>query len=125
MIPSTVAYQAPPSVGFSRQQCWSRLPFPSPKDLLNPEIKPISPALDSLPLSQLGSPTCLSVGISFHKLSFCYLLEGSYVFVCLLAGFSSQDLLPSGKNDIHSHLSAVSVLLVFKWFMFLYLLSSL
>ena len=36
-----------------------------------------------------GSPTCLSLGISFRKLPFCYLLEGSHVFVCLLAGFSS------------------------------------
>ena len=31
--PWTVAYQAPPSMGFSRQECWSGLPFPSPGDL--------------------------------------------------------------------------------------------
>ena len=36
----TVAYQAPPSVGFSRQEYWSGLPFPSPGDLSNPGIKP-------------------------------------------------------------------------------------
>ena len=30
VIPWTVAYQAPPSMGFSRQECWSGLPFPSP-----------------------------------------------------------------------------------------------
>ena len=41
----TVAYQAPLSVGFSRQQYWSGLPFPSPGDLPNPGIKPESPAL--------------------------------------------------------------------------------
>ena len=47
----TVAYQAPPSVGFSRQEYWSGLPFPSPGDLSNPGIKPRSPALqaDALP----------------------------------------------------------------------------
>ena len=47
----TVANQAPLSMGFSRQEHWSRLPFPSPGDLPNPGIKPRSPALqaDSLP----------------------------------------------------------------------------
>ena len=46
-----VAYQAPPSMGFSRQEYWSGLPFPSPGDLPNPGIKPGSPALqtDALP----------------------------------------------------------------------------
>ena len=43
--PWTVAYQAPPSMGFSRQKCWSRLPFPSPGDLPDPGIKPGPPAL--------------------------------------------------------------------------------
>ena len=49
--PWTVAYQAPPSVGFSRQECWSGLPFSSPGDLPNPGIEPRSPALqaDTLP----------------------------------------------------------------------------
>ena len=43
--PWTVAYQAPLSMGFSRQLSWSGLPFPSPEDLPNPGIKPGSPAL--------------------------------------------------------------------------------
>ena len=49
--PWTVAHQAPLSVGFSRQEYWSGLPFPSPGDLPNPGIKPGSPPLkaDSLP----------------------------------------------------------------------------
>ena len=34
--PWTVDCQAPPSMGFSRQEYWSGLPFPSPEDLLNP-----------------------------------------------------------------------------------------
>ena len=37
--------QAPPSMGFSRQDHWSGLPFPSPGDLTDPGIKPASPAL--------------------------------------------------------------------------------
>ena len=43
--PWIVAYQAPPSMGFFRQEYWSGLPFPSPGDLPNPGIKPGSPAL--------------------------------------------------------------------------------
>ena len=43
----TVACQAPLCMGFPRQG-WSRLPFPSPGDLLNPGIKPLSLALPAL-----------------------------------------------------------------------------
>ena len=46
----TVALQSPPSMGFSRPEYWSGLPFPSPGSLPNPEIKPVSlksPALAS------------------------------------------------------------------------------
>ena len=43
--PWTVANQAPLSMGFSRQEYWSGLPFPSPGDLPDPGIKPRSPAL--------------------------------------------------------------------------------
>ena len=44
----TVAHQVPLSMGFSRQDYWSGFPFPTPGDLLNPGIKPlslVSPAL--------------------------------------------------------------------------------
>ena len=53
--PWTVAHQVPLSMGFSRQEYWSGLPFPSPGDLSDPGIKPMSPALqaDSLP-TELG-----------------------------------------------------------------------
>ena len=59
--PWTVARQAPLSVGFSRQEYWSRLPFPTSGALPNPGIEPlslVSPALqvDSLLLSHLRSP---------------------------------------------------------------------
>ena len=48
--PLTVAYQAPLSMGFSRQECWSGLPFPSPGDLPDPGIEPQSPALQAVAL---------------------------------------------------------------------------
>ena len=44
----TVAYQALPSMGFSRQEHWSGLPFPSPKDLPHPGIEPASLASPAL-----------------------------------------------------------------------------
>ena len=54
--PWPVTYQAPPFMGFSRQACWSGLPFPSPGDLPDPGIKPGSPALqaDALPSEPPG-----------------------------------------------------------------------
>ena len=45
--PWTVAYQASPSMGFSRQEYWSGLPFPSPGDLPDLGIEPRSPALEA------------------------------------------------------------------------------
>ena len=54
--PWTVAYQAPPSMEFSRQEYWSRLPFPSPGDLPDPGIELGSSALqaDALPSEPPG-----------------------------------------------------------------------
>ena len=45
VTPWTVAYQASPSMGFSRQEYRSGLPFPPPGDLPDPGIEPRSPAL--------------------------------------------------------------------------------
>ena len=54
--PWTVACQASLSMGFSRQEYWSGLPFPSPGDLLNSGTEPGSPTLqaDSLPTELSG-----------------------------------------------------------------------
>ena len=54
----TVAYQASLSMGFSRQEYWSGLPFPSPGGLPDPGIEPSSPALqaDALPSEPPGKP---------------------------------------------------------------------
>ena len=58
VTPWTVACQAPLSMGFSRQEYWSGLPFPSPGDLPNPGTEPRSPALqvDSLPFELPRNP---------------------------------------------------------------------
>ena len=57
-----VAHQTPLSVGFSRQEYWSELPFPPPGDLSDPGVVPASPMLpvmqvDSLMLSREGKPS--------------------------------------------------------------------
>ena len=56
--PWTVAHKGPLSMGFSRQEYWSGLSFPSPGDLPDPGIEPMSPALqaDSLPTELGGKP---------------------------------------------------------------------
>ena len=56
VTPWTVACQAPTSLGFSRKEYWSGLPFPSPGDLPDPGIEPGSPTLeaDSLPSEPSG-----------------------------------------------------------------------
>ena len=47
VTPRTVAYQASPSIGFSRQEYWSGLPFPSPGDLPVPGVQLRSPELQA------------------------------------------------------------------------------
>ena len=60
--------QAPLSMGFSRQEYWSGLPFPSPGDLRNLGIESRSPALqtDSLPTELQGKPHWSLLHIFFH-----------------------------------------------------------
>ena len=74
--PWTVARQAPLSMGFSRQEHWSGLPFPSPGDLPDSGIKPESPALqtDSLPLCHQGSPVLGSINQNVNSIGWysCY-----------------------------------------------------
>ena len=58
VTPWTVAHQAPQPMEFSRQEYWNGLPCPSPGDLPNPRIKPMSPALqaDALPFKLPRKP---------------------------------------------------------------------
>ena len=61
VTPWTVAYQGPPSMGFSKQGYWDGFPFPSPGDLSDPGTEPGSPALqtDSLASEPPGKPSVI------------------------------------------------------------------
>ena len=65
--PWTVAYEASPSMGFSRQEYWSGVPFPSPGDLPDPGIEPRSPALQADALLS-EPPGNLSVEVSRNEI---------------------------------------------------------
>ena len=102
VTPWTVAHQAPLSMGFSRQEYWSGLPFPSPGDLPNPGIKPGSPALqaDSLPSEPPCKPLFL-VRIMFmamrrwegQKLGSWGVLAGPSLWVAVIGGWKCLELL--------------------------------
>ena len=73
--PWTVAYQAPPSMGLSRQEYWSGLPFPFPGDRPNPGIEPGSPTLqaDALRSEPPGKPWCFKLCFKFHVLNLVFI----------------------------------------------------
>ena len=74
----TIVLQASLSMGFFRQEYWSRFPFPSPGDLPDPGLELVSPALkvDSLPADSLGIVSLLfyKFGVQyFHCYSFLHI----------------------------------------------------
>ena len=80
--PWTVACEAPPSMGFSRQEYWSGLSFPPPGDLPDPGIKPKSlkaPALQagSLPLSHQGIEHSINARKGYSKAHHSFLFQSS------------------------------------------------
>ena len=82
VTPWTVAHQAPLSIGFPRQEYWSGLPFPSPGDLPNPKIEPVSlsPALaggfliTSATFMTVGRKKYFSVKGRFPKEMICFFM---------------------------------------------------
>ena len=76
VTPWTVDYQIPQSMGFSRQEFWSALPFSPPEDLSNPGVKPASP--EHLPHCQAGSlplaPCRKSVSVYFYIYIYIYIV---------------------------------------------------
>ena len=77
----TVAYQAPLSMGFSRQEDWSGLPFPSPGDLPDPEIEPRPPTLeaDTLTSEPPGKPNQVILYNLFNlAVSFFWFVKSSH-----------------------------------------------
>ena len=102
--PWTIACQAPQSMGFSRQEYWSGLPFPSPGDLPNPGIEPRSLALqaDSLPAEPAGKPRYVMTMIEVNQvISLCQSWEpvSSSKWSALI---SSYWMLGSILNFLHS-----------------------
>ena len=69
VTPWTVAYQAPPSMGFSRQEYWSGVPFPSPGDLPNSGIEPWSPTwqANALTWEPPGKPYSVALLVKSSK----------------------------------------------------------
>ena len=88
-IPWTIAYQAPQSMEFSRQEYWSGWPFPSPGDLPNPGIEPGFPALqaDALPSEPPGKPrlayigACLGIGLYLLSLRDWYYILHLFLYL--------------------------------------------
>ena len=99
VTPWTVAYQAPQSMEFSRQENWSGLSFPSPGDLSNPGIEPGSPALqaDALTSEPPGKPLCiLKSQFSSVSQSCLTLCDPMY---CTTPGFPVHHELPVYPNS--------------------------
>ena len=106
-IPWTVARQAPLSLGFSRQEYWSGLPYPSPGDLPNPGIKPISwasPELQAgyLPTEPPEKPPVASyilyIYVRIYNLSVLSFVDGHTWFIC-------TNQLPAASSHIQKFLS--------------------
>ena len=89
----TVAPQAPPSMGFFRQEHWSGLPFPSPGDLPNPGIETRSPVLQADALT--SEPPGKSTILQFKKIETVQAnMKGKY------REFSSKASAPEPKRPI-------------------------
>ena len=88
--PWTVAHQAPLSKEFSRQNCWSRLPFPTLGDFPNPGIKPLSLASPAL---AGGFFTTAPLGKSFVFLLLGF--KSSFYVLDNLSGVSFANIFPS------------------------------
>ena len=78
--PWTVAYLAPQSMSFSRQEYWSGLPFPTPGDLPNPGIEPaslVSPALAGgfFTTASPGKQEGCSPAIKYFSLEMTYVIS--------------------------------------------------
>ena len=99
----TVAHQAPPSMGFSRQEYWSGLPFPSPGDLPDPGIESRSPTLraDSLPSKPPGNPyMCVCVCVYIYMCIYICLNIYMYIYLSESHSVMFNFLQPHGLGPI-------------------------
>ena len=123
VTPWALVHEAPLSTGFSRQEYWSGLPFPSPGDLPGPGIEPASPALqvDSLPSKPPGKPqerdihvniyTYMCVCIYIYKWCFIYIVKWCLLWCRLDRGWQGSlymdmyCLFTEGKEKRNPYLS--------------------
>ena len=103
----TVAYQAPPSMGFSREECWRGLPFPSPGDLSDPGIEPRSPSLQADALSSEPPFVGVCVCVSFFKV---FVVKHGHLRVCCPAKYRTTSYALFGQMMILSLQSTVHTL---------------
>ena len=129
VTPWTVAHQAPLSIGFPRQEYWSGLPFPSPGDLPNPKIEPVSlmsPALaggfliTSATFMTVGRKKYFSVKGRFPKEMICFFMF-VFFFSVPFCFFSRENnllvylhwvVVACGIFDLHWDLAASKLLAV-------------
>ena len=101
--PWTVDYQTSLSMGFSRQEYWSGLPFPSAGDLPNPGIKPRSPALQADALSCEPWDECnCAVVWAFFGIAFLWDWNENWPFPVLWLLLSFPNLLAYWVQHFHS-----------------------
>ena len=104
-FPWTVAHQAPLSIGFSKQEYWSGLPFLPPGDLPNPGVKPTSPALDSLPLSHLGRTELSEQATKCWHFLMHWVVRGKTWIIIYSSSSLSLFSLRKAKEHLHIRLS--------------------
>ena len=82
-----VAHQAPLSMGISRQEYWSGLPFPSPGDLPKPGVKPRSPVLQAVSIL-LELPGIMSLA---NRQFYFFLSDLDIFYLFFLLNYSGSD----------------------------------
>ena len=101
VTPWTVACQASLSTGFSRQEYWSGVPFPSPGDLPHPGIKPRSPALqaDSLTTEIWGKPSLHIIAYTPIQNKKFFLKKNNMVWNILLLQLSGRKVVSDTPSN--------------------------
>ena len=115
VIPWTVACQAPLSMGFSRQEYWSRLPCPPRGDLPNPGIEPRSPALPGgfFTSKPPGKPQSRSLLVIYFIYSSVY-MSGNQLILQYHA-VSHHDEVITLSSSLRPHQVEKGVSLVVQW----------
>ena len=115
--PWTVVFQAPPSMGFSRQEYWSGLPFPSPRDLPNRGIEPRSPALQADAFYHLSYQGSLYIAMELKNLKYNIATSLSNDTLKLNISFIKI----KGEKFYFEYHHCISEIIGTSWFLFLIL----